>query len=62
MPMDWDEPRTVKKRLEPANLEVMGVAELTEYVGELQAEIARVRTTIAAKEKTRAGAEALFRK
>jgi len=40
--MDWDEPIQRKKRLEPANLDVLGVAELGEYIAELEAEAARL--------------------
>ncbi len=60
--MDWDEPQTRKNKLDAVNLETMGVAELNGYIAELEAEIARARATIKAKEKTKAGAEALFRK
>jgi uncharacterized small protein (DUF1192 family) len=60
--MDWDEPEKKKKRLEPANLEVLGVVELGEYIAELESEIARAQAAIAAKKNVRAGAEALFRK
>jgi uncharacterized small protein (DUF1192 family) len=52
------EPRT--KKPAPRNLEVMSIEALHDYVAELEAEIARVRETIAAKEKARAGAETLF--
>jgi uncharacterized small protein (DUF1192 family) len=40
----------------------MSVEALHGYIAELEAEIARVRENIAAKEKHRSGAEALFRK
>jgi uncharacterized small protein (DUF1192 family) len=53
------EPRT--KKPAPKNLEVMSIEPLHDYVAELEAEIARVRAMIAAKEKARAGAETLFR-
>jgi uncharacterized small protein (DUF1192 family) len=54
------EPRT--KKPAPKNLEVMSIEALHDYVAELEAEIARVRETIAAKEKARVGAETLFRR
>jgi uncharacterized small protein (DUF1192 family) len=54
------EPKT--KKPAPKNLEVMSIEALHEYVGELEAEIARVREMIAAKEKARVGAETLFRR
>ena len=53
------EPKT--KKPAPKNLEVMSIEALHEYVAELEAEIARVREMIAAKEKARVGAETLFR-
>jgi len=46
----------------PRDLEPMSVEALHGYIAELEAEIARVRENIAAKEKHRSGAEALFRK
>jgi uncharacterized small protein (DUF1192 family) len=54
------EPRT--KKPAPKNLEVMSIEALHDYVAELEAEIARVRETIAVKEKARTGAETLFRR
>lgn len=58
--MDWDEPinrKPAKKDLQP-----MSVAELTDYIAELEAEIRRARDMIASKQKDRHGAEGLFRK
>ena len=53
--------------LEPAappagrpDLELMSIEELGEYIAGLEAEIARVRAAIAAKQDHRSGAEALF--
>ena len=54
------EPKT--KKPAPKNLEVMSIEALHEYVAELEAEIARVREAITAKEKARVGAETLFRR
>lgn len=54
------EPKT--KKPAPKNLEVMSIEALHEYVAELEAEIARAREMIAAKEKARVGAETLFRR
>lgn len=48
----------VKKR----DLSLLGIAELQSYIGDLEAEIARARTEIAAKQKQRGGAEALFKR
>ena len=44
------------------DLTLMGVAELTEYIAGLEAEIARARVEIAARQKQRSGAEALFKR
>jgi uncharacterized small protein (DUF1192 family) len=46
----------------PKDLTLMGIAELEEYIAGLEAEIARTRTEIAAKQKQRTGAEALFKR
>jgi uncharacterized small protein (DUF1192 family) len=61
--MNPDEPDLPRK---PApvlkDLTPMGVAELESYIGSLEAEIARARAAIAAKEAQRKGAEALFKR
>ena len=44
------------------DLTLMGIAELEEYIAGLDAEIARARTEIAAKQKQRSGAEAIFKR
>jgi uncharacterized small protein (DUF1192 family) len=46
----------------PKDLSLMGVAELEEYIAGLESEIARARTEIAARQKQRSGAEALFKR
>ena len=46
----------------PKDLTLLGIAELEEYVAALEAEIARVRVEISAKQKQRSGAEALFKR
>jgi uncharacterized small protein (DUF1192 family) len=46
----------------PKDLTLMGIAELEEYIAGLDAEIARARAEIAAKQKQRTGAEALFKR
>ncbi len=43
-------------------LDAMSVEELTHRIGLLEAEIARLRTAIAAREQTRSAAESLFRR
>lgn len=59
--MDWDEPQTPAKKPAPKNLEVLSIKALGEYIAELEAEIARVREAIAAKEKARDGAQSVFK-
>ena len=44
------------------DLTLLGIAELEEYIAGLESEIARARGEIAAKQKQRSGAEALFRR
>ena len=46
----------------PKDLTLLGIAELQEYIAALEAEIARARAEIAAKQKQRSGAEALFKR
>jgi uncharacterized small protein (DUF1192 family) len=46
----------------PKDLTLLGIAELEEYISGLEAEIARARAEIAAKQKQRSGAELLFRR
>lgn len=64
--MDFDDLEPVAKkrgqRNPPRDLGPLSVAELEDYIIELQAEIERVRLAIAAKQSVRSGAEALFRK
>ncbi|MBP2230687.1 uncharacterized small protein (DUF1192 family) [Azospirillum agricola] len=54
------EPRTAKPA--PKDLNVLGVAELNDYIAGLEAEIARARAAIAAKQAQKSAAEAFFRK
>jgi uncharacterized small protein (DUF1192 family) len=53
-------PRNQTKK--PRDLTLLGIAELEGYIAALEAEIARVRVEIAAKQKQRTGAEALFKR
>ena len=52
-------PRTQKPK--PKDLEPLSIEALGEYITELEAEIARVKTEIEAKRIHRSGAEDLFR-
>jgi uncharacterized small protein (DUF1192 family) len=58
---DDDEPVRKKARLEPLKLDTLSIDELNEYIGELEREIERCRADIAAKQKHRGAAEALFK-
>lgn len=61
MAFDEDiDPKT--KRLKPRLLDALSVPDLKDYIGQLQAEILRVETEIAKKEKHLSAADALFRK
>jgi uncharacterized small protein (DUF1192 family) len=53
-------PRNQPKK--PRDLTLMAIAELEEYIAGLDAEIARARAEIAAKQKQRTGAESLFKR
>ena len=53
-------PRNQPKPLK--DLTLMGIAELEDYIAGLEAEIARARAEIAAKQQQRSGAEALFKR
>jgi uncharacterized small protein (DUF1192 family) len=44
------------------DLTLLGIAELEEYIAGLESEVARARAEIAAKQKQRSGAEALFKR
>ncbi len=56
-----DLPRPSKKLLTPPVLDTLGVDELEAYIGDLHAEIARVKGAIAAKQAHRSAAEAFFK-
>jgi uncharacterized small protein (DUF1192 family) len=51
-----------RQSAKPRDLTLLGIAELEEYIASLEAEISRARAEIAAKQKQRTGAEALFRR
>ena len=48
-------------RVEKANLDPLGLAELQRYIDELRAEISRAEAVIAAKHGHRSAADAFFR-
>jgi uncharacterized small protein (DUF1192 family) len=59
--MDTDDLEPEKKKAEQKNLEVMSIEALGEYIEDLEAEIARVRSAIALKNDARSGAESAFK-
>ncbi len=60
--MQDDEPTRPAPRLSKPLLDPLGVAELREYIAELQGEIARVEQAIARKHDHRSAAESVFGK
>ncbi|MCK4868612.1 MAG: DUF1192 domain-containing protein [Alphaproteobacteria bacterium] len=54
------EPQTRKPDVK--NLEVLSIEALEEYIGELEAEIVRVREEMKQKNSARSAAESVFRK
>jgi uncharacterized small protein (DUF1192 family) len=58
---DEEAPRN-KPRFEPLPLDGVSRSDLEAYIADLEAEIARVRVAIAARDRHRGAAEALFRK
>ena len=59
--MDIEDLEPQKQKPKPKDLEPMSIEALNEYIAEMEAEIARVRAAIAAKEQHRGGAESLFK-
>ena len=59
--MDWNDLEAQKEKPNSKNLEEMSIAALSEYIDELQVEIARVEAIIKSKEQARDGAELVFK-
>ncbi|MEQ8227107.1 MAG: DUF1192 domain-containing protein [Rhodospirillales bacterium] len=59
--MDADDLEPNKKKPELKNLEVLSIEALHDYIGELEAEIARVRDTIKGKQAARQDADSIFK-
>ena len=57
---DEEQPRTL--RAKPLDLDVMSIGDLNEYIGELEAEIERVRMAIVHKEEKKVAADAVFKR
>ncbi|MEL0111178.1 MAG: DUF1192 domain-containing protein [Rickettsiales bacterium] len=55
-----DLPRALRPK--PADLDVLGIAELNEYIGELETEIERVRGAIVKKEEQKIAASSVFKR
>ena len=60
--MDEEDLLPQRQKPKPKDLTLMGIIELEEYIAGLESEIARARGEIAAKQKQRTGAEALFKR
>ena len=60
--MDEEDLLPQRQKPKPRDLTLLGIAELEEYIAGLEAEIARARQEIAAKQTQRTGAEALFKR
>jgi uncharacterized small protein (DUF1192 family) len=60
--MDTDDLEPRPTITSPPTLDRMSVDELQDYIADLEAEIARVQTMIAAKQDHRSSAESVFKK
>ena len=57
---DDDLPRALRPK--PTDLDVMSIGELSEYIGELAAEIERIRMAVIRKEEQKLAADAVFKR
>ena len=57
---DDDLPRALRPK--PRDLDVMSIGELSEYIGELEAEIERIRMAVIRKEEQKLAADAVFKR
>ena len=60
--MDEEDLLPQRQPVKPRDLTLLGITELEEYIAGLESEIARARAEIAAKQRQRSGAEALFKR
>lgn len=61
--MDEEDLLPQRQKPKPRDLSLLGIAELEEYIAEMETEIAQeVRAEITEKRKHRGGAEALFKR
>lgn len=58
---DDDLPKKPKPTFSPANLELLSVAQMQDYIGDLKGEIARVEQEIGQRGSHKSAAEALFK-
>ena len=58
---DEDQVKKPKGHEVGMNIDTMSVEELTDRIGVLESEIARLKDAIAARQKTRSAADALFK-
>ena len=59
--MDLEDLEPLSKKPKPKDLDSLGVAELEDYLAELEAEMTRVREKLAAKKAYLSGADNLFK-
>lgn len=59
--MDTDDLEPTAKRVEKLNLDVLSIEALSDYIAELEAEIERVRASIAHKKDARSAADSVFK-
>ena len=60
--MDLDELEPVKKKRVLKDLNILSIEAISEYIHELEIEIARAQEKISIKEKAREGADMVFKK
>jgi uncharacterized small protein (DUF1192 family) len=60
--MDEEDLLPQRQPVKLKDLTLLGIAELKEYIAGMEGEIARARAEIAAKQRQRTGAEALFKR
>ena len=59
--MEWNDLEPQKEKPKPKSLTEMSIADLGQYIEELQLEIARAEAMIKSKEAARDGAQSVFR-
>jgi uncharacterized small protein (DUF1192 family) len=60
--MEEEDLKPQTRKPDVKNLEVLSVEALEEYIGDLEAEIERVRVEISKKQSAKSAAESVFRK